>query len=120
MLLDASDEKNKKLSHDQQNSSSEVRIGKIVINRSHKVITINNTPIELTRKEFEIIDLLATSPNCEVTSEDIIANVWPQYNKATKEDVHQYVHLLRKKIEQDWKKPKLLVTLKGFGYKLCI
>lgn len=50
-----------------------------------------------------------------VKTEDIIKNVWQGYSRATKADVHQYIHMLRKKIEIDPHNPKILITIRGTG-----
>jgi hypothetical protein len=72
-----------------------------------------------TPKEFQFIEILAQKPNCVVTVEDIIKKVWPENKRATNADVHQYAYILRNKLEDNPHKPKLLITVKGFGYKLC-
>ncbi len=102
----------------QQNSDESIRIGSLFINRLKKVITINDTSIDLTHKEFEIVHYLATHIGEVIEAENIIKKVWANCDRATKADVHQYVHMLRKKIEVDPKNPKLLVTVKGVGYEL--
>lgn len=97
----------------------EVKIGMLLVNRLRKVVTVNNICINLSHKEYEIINYLAENPGCVVETEDIVKKVWNDCSRATKADVHQYVYMLRKKIEADPKNPKLLVTVKGFGYELC-
>ena len=104
---------------EQQNLEKDINIGSLIINRAHKIITINNIPVSLSQKEFEIIDYLATNSGSVVATKDIIKMVWTDRTRATKADVHQYVHMLRKKIEADPQNPKLLITIKGFGYELC-
>ena len=94
-------------------------IGPMVINDLAKTITVNGIPLEISPKEFQFIEILAQKPNCVVTVEDIIKKVWPENKRATSADVHQYVYILRNKLEDNPHKPKLLVTVKGFGYKLC-
>lgn len=102
----------------QQNSDGSIRIGSLFINRLKKVIAINDTSIDLTHKEFEIIYYLATHIGEVIETENIIKKVWSKCDRATKADVYQYIHMLRKKIEVDPKNPKLLVTVKGVGYEL--
>ena len=97
----------------------EIKIGMLLVNRLRKAVTVNNVQINLTHKEYEIINYLAENPGCVVETKDIVKKVWDDCSRATKADVHQYVHMLRKKIEADPKNPKLLVTVKGFGYELC-
>ena len=104
----------------QQNTDSEIRLGSLIVNRLRKVVTINDIPISLSPKEFKIVTYLAANPNRVVKTQDIVKNVWENDSRATKADVHQYIHMLRKKIEDDPKNPKLLMTVKGFGYELRV
>lgn len=103
---------------DQQKMEDITRIGSLVINHSHKVIKINDIPIDLSPKEFAIMTVLANDFGHVVKTEDIIIKVWPEDYKATKADVYQYIHMLRKKIEIDATHPKIIITVKGFGYEL--
>jgi DNA-binding response OmpR family regulator len=63
--------------------------------------------------------LLAQQQGSVVKVEDIIQKVWPENKRATSADVHQYVYILRHKMEENPHKPKILLTVKGFGYRLC-
>lgn len=101
-----------------QNVEGEIRVGSLIINRLHKLVKINDVPVNLSHKEFKIIDCLAENLGCVVETDNIIKKVWSECARATKADVYQYVHMLRKKIEVDPKNPKLLITVKGFGYEL--
>ena len=102
----------------EQQQQEEIKIGSLLINRLHKVITINDIPVGLSHKEFEIIEYLAANPNRVVETKDIIKNIWEEHTRATNADVYQYMHMLRKKIEVDPQKPEILITVKGFGYEL--
>ena len=105
-------------SNNQQNKKDKINIGPLVINYSHKVIKVNDVQIELSPKEFEIIDVLASHLGRVVKTEEILKAVWAEGDKATKADVYQYVHMLRKKIETDPAKPQIILTVKGLGYEL--
>ncbi|MEQ1558318.1 MAG: winged helix-turn-helix domain-containing protein, partial [Methyloglobulus sp.] len=83
-----------------------------------RCLIIEGKKIDLTPKEFELIDLLLTDVDRIFMADEIINHLWPSSDKATKADLYQYMHLLRKKIEQDPNTPKWLMNIKGFGYKL--
>jgi len=46
-------------------------------------------------------------------TDEIIKHLWPENNRATKSDLYQYMHLLRKKIEKDPNNPQWIMTVKG-------
>lgn len=90
------------------------------IDRRNKCVFLNGNKIDLTRKEFELFELLSTDLDRVFAAEEIIRHLWPENSRATKSDLYQYMHLLRKKIENDPNNPHWIMTVKGFGYKLNV
>ncbi len=88
------------------------------IDFSNKCLFIKAQRIDLSPKEYELIELLSTDVNRIFTSDEIINRLWPKSNRATKSDLYQYMYLLRKKIETDPNDPQWILNIKGFGYKL--
>lgn len=85
-----------------------------------KCVLMNGKSLNLTRKEFELFELLAKDVDRVFMSDEIINHVWPENNRVTKSDLYQYMHLLRKKVENDPNNPQWILTVKGFGYKLNV
>jgi DNA-binding response OmpR family regulator len=85
-----------------------------------KCLFLSGQRISLTPKEFELIELLLTDVDRVFTTEEIITHLWPESDRATKADLYQYMHLLRRKIEKDPLNPIWILTVKGFGYKLSL
>lgn len=86
----------------------------------NKCLFINAHKVELTPKEFDLLEFLATDSDRVFMTDEIIEHLWPESGRATKSDLYQYMYLLRKKIENDPNNPKWILTVKGFGYKLNI
>lgn len=95
-------------------------LGRLVIDYDGKAIMLDGEPIRISPKEFRLIDLLAQKAGCVVDVEEILKAIWTENSKATKADVHQYMYLLRHKLEKNPHKPHLLISVKGFGYKLSL
>ncbi len=102
----------------QPEAAQEIRVGPLYIDDRAKTVTFNGKPIKLSPKEYELLKLLACDPGRVFSDEEIIARLWPPGSHATSNDVKQYIHLLRSKIEQNPQQPQLILTVKGFGYKL--
>lgn len=101
--------------------SSEYKIvGSFRIDDRAKIIWMDDKALCLTPKEFELLKLFIIEGNRVIPAHEIIDHVWPNSSNATNADLHQHIHLLRKKIEIDPKNPKWLITAKGFGYRLNI
>lgn len=88
------------------------------IDQRSKCVLLNGKSLNLTRKEFDLFELLAQDVDRVFMSDEIINRVWPENNRVTKSDLYQYMHLLRKKVENDPNNPQWILTVKGFGYKL--
>ena len=93
--------------------------GTFKIDHRLKCITLNGKSIELSCKEFLFFEKLASDTGRVFSTDEIIQHLWPEHSNATKADLHQYTHLLRKKIEKNPKDPKLILNVKGFGYRLA-
>lgn len=92
--------------------------GPFKIDRSCRAVFFKGKDLELTGKEFKLFCLLVDSPERVCTTDKIIKHLWPETHRATKSDLYQYMHLLRKKVEQDPYNPHWILTVKGVGYKL--
>ncbi|MGY6275504.1 winged helix-turn-helix domain-containing protein [Methylomonas sp. MgM2] len=88
------------------------------IDHNNRCVYLTGHKIDLTPKEYELIELLSSDLNRIYTADEILSRIWPENDRATKSDLYQYMHLLRKKIEKDPNDPKWIITIKGFGYKL--
>ncbi len=103
-----------------QHNIDAASIAPFQIDHRSKCVLFNGEPLHLTRKEFELFELLANDPDRVFLTDEIIGHLWPKNNRASKSDLYQYMHLLRKKIESDANRPYWLLTVKGFGYKLNV
>ncbi len=81
-------------------------------------VWIDDVPIELTAREFDLLAFLAASPRQVFTREQLLQQVWS--SDAAWQDprtVAEHVHRLRRKIEPDPSTPRWIQTLRGAGYR---
>ena len=64
------------------------------------------------------MEFLLSDINRVFKNSEIINHLWPESVRASKSDLYQYMHLLRKKIEKDPNNPRIIKTARGFGYKI--
>jgi DNA-binding response OmpR family regulator len=76
--------------------------------------------LELTRKEFALLRVLAGRPGEAVSREELLSEVWGYKNLPTTRTVDTHVGTLRAKIENDVSAPSRLITVHGVGYKLTL
>ena len=89
----------------------------LCINPRSRVVTLNDVPIELTVKEFDMLYLLARHPKQVFTREQLLERVWGGAQYIDPGTVTVHVRRLREKIEADPSKPARLLTVWGVGYK---
>ena len=76
-------------------------------------------PIELTSKEYAILEYFVRSPNRVLTRAQIAEHVWDYDFVAMSNVVDVYVGNLRRKLKDD-RDPRLLYTIRGTGYQLRV
>jgi len=76
--------------------------------------------VELTRKEFGVLRLLAGRPGEVVSRDDLLNDVWGYENYPNTRTVDNHIASLRAKLEAEPSAPKRLITVHGVGYKLTV
>jgi two-component system response regulator MtrA len=94
-----------------------IKLGPIEIDTlSHEVLR-NGKRVSLTPLEFKLLLTLASHPNEVFSREMLLEQVWEYTYKADTRLVNVHVQRLRSKIEEDQEDPKLVLTVRGWGYK---
>lgn len=95
-----------------------VTAGDVSIDLSKRLITLGGTPVKLSRKEYDLLKILATHPGKVITHQQLLQEVWgPAYVEET-QYLRVYIGQLRQKLERDPAAPKFLITEPGVGYRL--
>ncbi|RIH83534.1 Alkaline phosphatase synthesis transcriptional regulatory protein PhoP [Calidithermus terrae] len=97
--------------------SGRIERGGLVLDLERHQAYLQNTPLDLTRREFELLAFLARHPGRVYTREELLERVWGQEFMGTARTVDQHVAQLREKLQEDPKSPLYLETLRGVGYR---
>jgi DNA-binding response OmpR family regulator len=97
-----------------------VSFGDTVVDFLRYEATRAGSPVELTRKEFGVLRLLASRPGEVVGREEMLNEVWGCERFPTTRTVDNHVMMLRAKFEDDPSAPRHLLTMHGVGYKLVV
>ncbi len=90
--------------------------GYLSIDIENHTVLIKGKRIKLTRREFRLLVYLARNAGKVLTFEQILANVWGSEYQGSIEYVHVYISHLRKKLEENTKIPRYIITIHGVGY----
>ena len=101
----------------EQPDDGPVEVGALRVDPARHEATLDGEPLELSRKEFELLYLLIRNAGSVVTRERLIDEVWdPNWFGSTKTlDVH--VSGLRRKLGDDPAEPRYLHTVRGVGFR---
>jgi two-component system, OmpR family, copper resistance phosphate regulon response regulator CusR len=97
---------------------SAVQVADLVIDTRSRRAWRSNSPIELTAKEYALLDYLARHVDRVVGRAEIAEHVWDEAFDPFSNLIEVYIQRLRRKIDEGHS-PKLLRTLRGEGYMLC-
>ncbi len=102
-----------------QQERAKLACGSIELLTEEGIVTKNGVELPLTSIEFEILSLLMRHQGQVFGRETLLRNVWgyadTDINTRT---VDTHIQRLRVKVEENVKEPKLLLTVRGFGYRL--
>lgn len=95
-----------------------IELGDIVIDLAAHRVTRSGEPVHLTPTEFSLLQTLAAERGKIVTHRHLLERVWGGYAAENSRQLRVYINYLRRKLEVDPTKPRLIVTEPGVGYRL--
>lgn len=93
-------------------------IGPLCVDFCRCLVHVAGRPVELTAREFEMVAFLARNAGRVVSRERLYEAVWSEDSFGCDNTVMVHIRHIREKIEADPANPRMLVTVKGLGYKL--
>ena len=96
-----------------------VRVGGLEIDVARRRVTRDGQELKLTRREFELLSVLARHAGKIVTHKQILHAVWGPAHEQDTQYLRTYVGQLRQKVEPDPSDPSVVLTETGIGYRLA-
>jgi two-component system response regulator MprA len=97
--------------------AASVVVGDLMLNPDTHEVTRGERPIELTQREFELLEYLMRNERIVVARQRLLEEVWGYDPFATTNTIEVFVSNLRRKLEAGGE-PRLLHTIRGAGYVL--
>ena len=98
--------------------SSQITIGKLVLDDAKKTVLMENKLVSLTPLEYEILSLLMKNAGKVYSPKEIYRSVWNEAPMEAENAVAVHVRHIREKIEPDPAEPRYLKVVWGKGYKI--
>jgi len=93
--------------------------GKIHIDPERREVTLDGRAVELTAREFDLLDYFARHPGRVFRRADLLDKVWGYGHEGYEHTVNSHINRLRAKIEDNPSRPEIIVTVWGVGYKFA-
>ena len=97
-------------------TAGRIQAGDMTIERDNRRVYIEGREINLTAKEFDVLELLATNPNQVYSREKLLTMVWGADYPGDARTVDVHIRRLREKVETNSSEPKYVHTKWGVGY----
>jgi two-component system, OmpR family, KDP operon response regulator KdpE len=99
-------------------TSNTIVIDRLTIDIDDWKVTLAEKPIRVSKKEFVLLKLLADAQGQPVSYEKLMAELWPDSRMFEKSKVRGLIVQLRRKLEDDFRHPRYILTEAGAGYRL--
>jgi two-component system, OmpR family, KDP operon response regulator KdpE len=103
---------------ERKDGESTLRLDRLVIDFAARQVMLDGQRLNLTTKEYRLLQVLAQHPSKVITHQNLLKSVWGQAHVHNTQYLRIFVRKLRQKIEADPNRPKILLTELGVGYRL--
>ncbi|APH05770.1 DNA-binding response regulator [Bacillus weihaiensis] len=101
----------------EEEKGSIFRQGDLYIDKQKRLVTVNDIPIDMTVKEFDLLALLAFHPLQVFSKSQLLETLWGYEYLGDANTINVHIRRLREKIEKDPSQPQWIKTIWGIGYK---
>ena len=93
-------------------------VGELRVDVGERSASLDDTPLALTRKEFDLLAYLAARPGRVVSRRELLEEVWRQPSVGEDQTIDVHLYWLRRKLGESAAKPRYLRTVRGVGFRL--
>ncbi len=98
---------------------SAIRAADIALDKSTRLVTVREQPVNLTPSEFELLAILMASPGRAFSRTELLDNLQGTSFEGVERTIDVHIRNLRTKIEPDPRSPRYIETVFGIGYRFC-
>jgi len=103
---------------DQPLAQTTLQVDGLILDPAAHIVTIGGKTVDLSPREFTLLQALALEPNRVIPVDELLARVWGAEYVGQPQVVYVHIRWLREKIETDPDHPSRILTVRGVGYKL--
>ncbi len=99
-------------------TNATLNVGDLSIDPAAHVVLLRGQPVDLTPREFALLQALAAEPGRVLSVDELLSRAWGPEYAGEPQVVYVHIRWLREKLEEDPQHPHRIVTVRGVGYKL--
>jgi len=96
-----------------------IRMGAMLIDPAKREVMLDDNPVNLTFKEFDLLLHFARNPGRVYSRMQLLDTVWGYGHDGYEHNVNCHINRLRAKIEKNHAQPQFILTVRGVGYKFA-
>jgi len=100
-----------------EESTGLLRAGSLELDQDKHQLTVDGRPVELTLKEYQLLEILIKNPGRVFDRENLLNLLWGEGYFGDNRTIDVHIRHLREKIEADPSQPQYVLTVRGIGYK---
>lgn len=97
----------------------DIDVGPLAISPAKRTVELDNQPVDLTAKEFDLLALFARHPGRAFSRQELLDLVWGYQYAGYSHTVNSHINRLRGKIEPEPEHPRFIRTVWGVGYRFA-
>ena len=101
----------------QGSNQTMIESGDVTIDLTNHIVTRKGEDVKLSATEYKLLSFLASNTGRVLTYRAILSNVWGYAETNQMEYLRVYILQLRRKLEENSRKPRLIITETGVGYR---
>jgi DNA-binding response OmpR family regulator len=98
-------------------SPDPLTVGDLQLDPVTRAVTLAGRPIELTRREFDLLHYMMQRPGAVITRRELVAEVWRQPFVNADKTIDVHLSWLRRKLGEDARAPRYVHTIRGVGVR---
>lgn len=103
---------------DRAADGAELVVGALHINMAEHTVALNKVEVKLTRKQFDVLTMLARHTGRLVTHQQLLTTIWGPSHVADTHYLRIAIGQIRDKLGDDAANPRFILTEPGVGYRL--
>ncbi len=96
-----------------------LEVGPVVIEPARRGVSVRGRPVEMPRKEFDLLRVLAERAGEVVSRRELLESVWGEDFFGEEKTLDVHISRLRQRLEENPDSPRLIHTVRGIGYRLA-